>query len=302
MHLSLRQLEIFAAVADHGTTTAAGSAIALSQSAISSALAELERSFDGRLFDRVGKRLRLNEAGRALLPEARALLDGARTIERGFGIGSRASDVRPPIRLRLGASTTIGNYLLPALIARFCADQADAEVHVSIGNTGDVAAAVERFDVDLGFVEGPCDARELTVHPWLDDELVVVCAALHPLALQARDGRVSLAQLRTASWLLREPGSGTRAAVEQALLPSLHALHGRLSFGSTEAIKQATAAGLGLTCLSRHAVEDLVSLGRLVVLRTTLKTLRRRFHVVHHRRKRLSSGLERFVRHCFEDG
>lgn len=109
---------------------------------------------------------------------------------------------------------------------------------------------------------------------------------------------VPLKALRHARWLLREPGSGTREAVEQLLLPHLHYLEGDMQPGSTEAIKQAAAEGLGLACLSLGAVQDLVTLGRLVVLRTTLPSLSRRFYLVHHRKKRLSASLQRFVAHC----
>ncbi len=305
MHLTLRQLEIFTAVADHGTTTAAGQRLALSQSAISGALAELEALLGNPLFDRIGKRLVLNDTGRALLPQARALLDGARDVETAFrlvGNDRNPSAATTPIRLKLAASTTIGNYLLPDLVAGFSAEalapRVDARVDVQIGNTREVAAAVARLDVDLGLIEGPCHEPDLVVNPWITDDLVIVCAALHPLALRRPAGRVTLAQLREAAWLLREPGSGTREVVEQALLPQLHRLHGGMHFGSTEAIKQAAAAGLGLTCLSRYAVRDLVALGRLVILQTPLRKLTRRFWLIHHRQKRFSIGMERFVDHC----
>lgn len=296
MRFSLRQIDIFVTVADRGTTSAAGTAIALSQSAVSGAIAELEGSLGCRLFDRVGKRLVLNDVGRALLPEARLLLDHARQLEARFGAVAMGAGAGPPVRLRLGASTTIGNYLLPELIAAFCADAPGSRVDVTIGNTRDIAAAAMRLDVDLGFVEGPVRERDLEVLPWIDDELVVVAAALHPLAIAGR--RVALAQLRKAQWLQREPGSGTREAVEQALLP-LQALNGGMAFGSTEAIKQATAAGLGLTCLSRYAVRDLIALGRLVELDTTLPRLKRPFHLIRHRQKHTSPTIDRFVAHCF---
>ena len=296
MRLSLRQLEIFLAITDHGTTTAAGNSIALSQSATSGALSELEGMLDNKLFDRIGKRLVLNDAGRALLPEARAMLAAAKDIESRFGIAKTGQASRLPIRLRIGASTTIGNYLLPRLVAEFCAADPDAQVDVMIGNTSEVAGAVSRLDVDFGLIEGPCHDAALEARPWIEEELVVVCAPDHPLA--ALDGTVPLKALREASWLLRESGSGTREAVEQVLLPQLHQLLGTMHFGSTEAIKQAAAAGLGVTCLSRFAVEDLIALDRLVVLKTSLRNLKRRFYLVRHRQKTFSSVVASFISHC----
>jgi DNA-binding transcriptional LysR family regulator len=299
MRLTLRQLQIFVAVADAGSTTAAGLRAALSQSAASGALNELEHLLGARLFDRIGRRLALNDNGRALLPEARAVLDAAQGIEDRFGTGpDGAGAAGRPTRLRIGASTTIGNYLLPALVADYRAAWPGAAVDVAMGNTREVAEAVARLEVDLGLIEGPCPAPELGVVPWRDDELVVVCAPGHPLARQAARAPVPVEALRRACWLLREPGSGTREAVEQALLPHLHHLRGEMLPGSTEAIKQSAAAGLGLACLSRCAVEDQVTLGRLVVLRTALPRLARRFYRIHHPQKRFSASLERFVAHC----
>ncbi|WP_031422915.1 LysR family transcriptional regulator [Xanthomonas euvesicatoria] len=299
MRLTLRQLLIFTAVADTGSTTAAAERVALSQSATSGALNELESLLGAQLFDRIGKRLMLNDNGRALLPQARAVLDGVQQIEGQFGLGSAAAAAAPLLtRLRVGASTTIGNYVLPSLIASYRSAWPGAAVDVVIGNTREVAAAVSRLEVDIGLIEGPCHEADLQVVPWRQDELVIVAAPRHAVAQAAMQARVPLKALRQAHWLLREPGSGTREAVEQVLLPHLHHLHSDLQPGSTEAIKQAAAEGLGLACLSLCAVQDLVTLGRLVILQTTLPRLTRRFYRIQHRQKRLSGNLQRFVAHC----
>ena len=299
MQLTLRQLMIFTAVADTGSTTAAGLRVALSQSATSGALIELERLLGARLFDRVGKRLLLNDVGRSLLPGARALLNAAQEIEAQFGVGAAdAGKGGLAARLRIGASTTIGNYLLPALVAGFQRAWPAVAMDVRIGNTREVASSVARLEVDMGLIEGPCHEADLRVLPWREDELVIVCAPSHPARRAAADQRVPLKSLRQSRWLLREPGSGTRETVEHALLPHLHHFEGALQFGSTEAIKQAAAEGLGLACLSLCSVQDLLTLGRLVVLNTTLPRLTRRFYLVHHRQKRLTPYLERFAAHC----
>lgn len=299
MRLTLRQLQIFAAVADTGSTTAAGLRVALSQSASSAALNELEGLLGVPLFDRIGKRLVLNDTGRGLLPQARALLDGAAGIESQFGIGAgeRSSPVMRT-RLRVGASTTIGNYLLPALVASHLREAPGTAIDATIGNTSDVAAAVARLDVDLGLIEGPCHESALQLRPWLEDELVLVCAPSHPLLAGDPAARIGLKALRLQCWLVREPGSGTREAVEHALLPHLHQWEQTMQLGSTEAIKQAAAEGLGLACLSLCAVQDLLTLRRLVVVNSSLPRLSRRFYLVHHRQKQFSAGLQRFVDHC----
>lgn len=300
MRLTLRQLLIFTAIADAGSTTAAGLRLALSQSATSGALNELENLLGAQLFDRVGKRLHLNDNGRSLLPQARALLESAQDIESQFGAGSGAAGRDAmATRLRIGASTTIGNYLLPALVASYLRAWPAAGIDVQIGNTREVAESVTRLEVDLGLIEGPCREAEVRVVPWREDELVIVCAPTHPL-VQSGGQRVPLKALRQTLWLLREPGSGTREATEQALLSHLHHLDGEMLPGSTEAIKQAAAEGVGLACLSLCAVQDLLTLGRLVVLETTLPRLTRRLYLIHHRRKRFSANLQRFATHCVD--
>ena len=299
MHLTLRQLLIFTAVADTGSTTAASARVALSQSATSAALNELEKVLGARLFDRVGKRLIINDNGRTLLPQARAVMDGASGIEREFGVGVREPQgAKPPINLRVAASTTIGNYLLPALIAGFRRSHPDARIEAQIHNTRHASAAVARFEVDMGLIEGPSHEPDVNAEAWIEDELVILCAPQHPLALEHPGERVTRQALQQASWLLREPGSGTREAVEQALLSHLQQLREDIQVGSTEAIKQAVAEGLGLTCLSLAAVRDSITLGRLRVLDTTLPRLVRPLYLIYHQRKQLSAGLERFIAHC----
>lgn len=293
MRITLRQLEVFAAVADTGSTTAAGEAIALSQSATSAALKELESSLNVELFDRVGTRLLLNDTGRALRVHARMVLDGACEIEREFGRDAQGGSLA---RLRVGASTTIGNYLLPGLIAGWQRSHPGARVDVQVGNTAEIASAVARLEVDLAFIEGPCHEPELTAAPWRDDELVIVAAPDHPALSPGQP--LDAAELRSQSWLLREPGSGTREAVEQALLPHLHQLAEGMRFGGTEAIKQAASNGLGFACLSVATVRDAFTLGQLVRVDTTLPRLFRSLWLVHHRSRRLSANAERFIAHC----
>ena len=298
MRITLRQLSIFAAVADAGSTAAAAGRVALSQSATSAALNELETVLGARLFDRVGTRLVLNDTGRGLLPQARAVLDGAAGIEREFGLGMAPGEAGAPSLLRVGASTTIGNYLLPTLIAGWQRAHPAAPVDVEIANTGAVAAAVARMEVDIGLIEGPSREPDVIARPWREEELVIVCAPSHPLLAGDPRKRLKVATLRQAAWLLREPGSGTREAVEQALQAHLGQLREGLHFGGTEAIKQAAVEGLGFTCLSLFAVQDLVTLGRLVRVRTTLPRLVRRFWLIHHRRKQFSRTLAAFVDFC----
>jgi DNA-binding transcriptional LysR family regulator len=294
MRVTLRQLQIFRAIALSGSTTAAAQSVPLSQSAASAALNELERLLSARLFDRVGKRLLLNDRGRALLPTALGVLDGARNLETAFLSADHAS----LIDLHLFASTTVGNYILPQLLARFRERVPAAQLQLQIGNTRDAVTAVQEFDADLGLIEGPCHASDIVVLPWLEDELVIVASPMHVLAKAAQRGKLTAKQLSRSCWLLREPGSGTRETVEQALLPHLVNVESTMTLGSSESIKNAVAEGLGVSCLSRYVVQDLAAAGRLSVLDTRLPRLTRRLTIIHHRRKLLSDSLSGFIAHC----
>ena len=296
MRLTLRQLQVFAAVATGGTTTAAAASISLSQSATSAALTELETQLGGKLFSRVGGRLVLNEHGRSMLPAALWVLDAVHDIENQFG-----GDGQPTTpRLRIAASTTTGNYLLPKVIARYSRQAKGSHFALDIGNTQQVVRAVAAFDADLGFVEGPVVEPHIRIIPWMKDELVIVASPRHELAMGGRRRKVPLDHLREAIWLLREPGSGTREVVEAALLPHLHRLKTEAEFASTEAIKQAVAEGMGLSCLSRHALGDLVDLGRLVVLPTRVPRIERTLYLIHHEQRYISATLRRFIDHCLD--
>ncbi|MFJ3486025.1 LysR family transcriptional regulator [Pseudomonas sp. NPDC090202] len=290
MKLNLRQLQIFCAISEHGSTTSAAQAVALSQSATSAALNELENTLGTRFFDRVGKRLILNDNGRALLPKARRMLDAAQQIESDF---SPASELKS--RLRIGASSTIGNYILPSLLCQTRTSIPGLSVDVDIGNSAQVAALVANFDIDMGLIEGPCHLPQLIAEPWLVDELLIVAGASHPLA---REPAVSLGQLCDAEWLLREPGSGTREEVEHLLLRHLHGLSDTREMGSSEAIKRTLAQGLGISCLSRWVVADLLESGALKVLQSGLPTFTRRFFLIRHRDKFVSSRLANFWTQC----
>jgi DNA-binding transcriptional LysR family regulator len=289
LHITLRQLEVFVATARAGSTRAAADKVSRSQSAASSALADLEAAFDVLLFDRVGRRLVLNENGRALLPKAVALLEQAGDVQQLFSAGHA-------VPLRVAASLTVGEYLLPAIVAQWKLLHPASRVQLNIVNTSEVIAAVAGFDVDIGFIEGPQTHRDLLVRPWLHDEMVIIAAPGHALGGRLATPR----QLQQAHWALREQGSGTREAADRWLLKHVGALHVEFELGSAEAIKRLVAAGDALGFVSRRAVEQQLAQGELLEIRTRLPRAHRRLAMVLHRDKRLARGTEDFVRHCME--
>lgn len=288
MHITLRQIEVFTEVLKSGSTTQASQVLSLSQSAVSAALADLENQLGVQLFDRVGKRLVLNEHGRLLYPRAVGLLEQAGEIEQLFREDSGA--------IRLFASSTIGNYLLPGMIAAYRRDFPGLPLELSVGNSQDAIQAVADFRVDIGLIEGPCHEPDIISTPWLEDELVVFAAPDSALLQQP----VTLASLAAAPWILRERGSGTREIVDYQLLSHLPQFQLGMELGNSEAIKHAVRHGMGISCLSRRVIADLLEAGTLAEVAVPLPRLTRTLYRIHHRQKHLSNALNRFLAYCCE--
>ena len=287
LRLSLARLEVFVATAKSGSTRAAAGRVSRSQSAASAALAELEEAFGVQLFDRVGRRLVLNERGRALLPGAVQLLDDACRLEATFAKPA-------PAPLRMAGSFTVGEYLLPRLIAAWRLHNPEQRVRLEISSSAEVSRALGDFDVDVGFVEGPVTDLALFARRWGADELVIIAAPGHPLTGR----KVGLRQLAQARWVVRELGSGTREASDRWLGSRIKPMRIDFELGSSEAIKRIVAAGLVLGCLSRLAVAEELAGGRLVEVRSTLPPAARWLSLVVHRKRRLGPNALSFIEHC----
>jgi DNA-binding transcriptional LysR family regulator len=255
MAITLRQLEIFLALAEHEHTSRAASALLLSQSAVSMALSNLETQLGEPVFDRTGSGLRLNAGGRRLRAPARDILRRARDVETLF------TEDRVAGRLDVGASSTIGIYVLPEIVAAFTDAHADAAIRLDIGNSAHVASRVQSHAIDVGFVEGPAPSGDLDVAAWQTDELVLFCSASHPVA---ESGRLRQRDVVGVRWVLREHGSGTRAVFERAVGDDASRLNHALELGHSEAVRRAVEAGAGIGCLSRRVVGDGLRSGTLV--------------------------------------
>lgn len=288
MHaISPRQLDVFVAVATAGSVRAAADRLFLSQPAVSMALAELERQIGSPVFARERGRLRLNDRGRDLLPLARELL------ERHAEFGRRAQGAITELagEIGVGASNTVGNYLVGDLLGVFAAAHPGVSLRLGVANTARIAQGVLDHDFDIGCVEGPVAHPALEVRPWKEDRLVVCARPEHPLARKKRLRREDFAGER---WVLRERGSATRALSERALaeLPEGSIV---LELDQSEAIKQAVIAGLGIACLPEVAVGDAVRAGRIAVLPTPFLDLRRMLSVLLHRQRYRGAVLEAFL-------
>lgn len=289
MRYSLRQLEVFLAAAHFENITRAAESLAMSQSAASSSLRDLEQQFDIQLFDRVGKRLQLNELGRVLRPKAESLLAQAQSFERDL---SQHQDLG---LLKVGATLTIGNYLAVEMMASYMADNEGADVKLMVANTETIARMVENYELDVGLIEGELQHSELEVIPWREDDLVVFCAPDHPWA---EKGVLEDEDLLQAPWVVRESGSGTRQAFDRAMHGLLGDIHLRHELQHTEAIKRAVEAGLGIGCLSEIALRDAFKRGSLVPLRVPHRDWHRRFYIILHKQKYRGPGIDQWLDLC----
>lgn len=291
MKFTLRQLEVFLATASHCNISRAAQQLFMTQSAASNALKGLEQHYDVKLFDRVGKRLQLNDQGRLVRPQAEALLAQARELE--LLLQQQAENGL----LQVGATLTIGNYIAVDLMASYSRLHPDSQIKLQVENTQSIAAKVINFELDVGLIEGELNHAELDVIPWQDDELIVFCAPDHPLAPSLQLGDEQLLQ---AQWVLREKGSGTRQTFDRAMHGLLPQLDISLELQHTEAIKRAVESKLGIGCLSQVALQDAFAKGRLIPLVTPTRDFSRQFYFIIHRQKYRSVSMQRWLQLCVD--
>ena len=288
--MTLEQLRIFVAVAEYEHMTRAAHHLNLTQSATSAAIAALESRYATMLFDRIGRRIALTEAGRLFLVEAKAVL--ARAMAAETVLADLAGLSRGTIRI--AASQTVGNYWLPPIMQRFRSLHAGITLKLSLGNTETVAAAVHEGVAELGFIEGEIDDPHLVVQPIATDKLMLVAAHGHPWSKQPPDGPHTLDM---ATWVCRERGSGTRAALE-AVLPALglsqSTMQSALELPSNEAVCAAVEAGAGVTILSFHVVRRALEAGTLVAVDIALPS--RNFFVLRHKERYVTKASAEFQR------
>ena len=285
--MNLNHLAIFHAVAQTGSMTLGAERLDISQPAVSKQVQELEHGLGVPLFDRIGRRVYLSQAGEILADYARRLFALAHEAEEAM------ADVRAVGRGRLvvGASTTIGTYLLPGVVAAFWRRHPQVELLVEIENTEQVHRRLARLELDIGLTEGFVEEDELDAEVFHRDELVVIAARTHRLVGEAR---VPLTALRQEPFILREPGSGTREVEERALARLKLPVRVVMALGSTEAIKRVVAEGVGLAIVSRLSVGAECTAGTLAVLPVAGLRIERPLYLVRRKGRRDGPALQAF--------
>jgi DNA-binding transcriptional LysR family regulator len=242
-----QHLVVFLTVAKKRNFSRAGEALRMSQPGVSQYVSALEEYYGAKLFDRTNKRVELTRAGEALLPFAETIVELHNRARQAIAdlVGNVSG------KIHIGTSYTIGEYILPLILARFTSDYPEVEIRVKIDNTEQVSRELEQYKLDIGLVEGKVTSGGLSVEPFLRDEMSVILPKYHRLASSRT---VTLEDLMEETWLLREEGSGTRAVADEMFSCFGRFPSRRIILGSTQAIKESVAAGLGVSLLSTWAV------------------------------------------------
>jgi LysR family transcriptional regulator, transcriptional activator of the cysJI operon len=286
------RLRVFREVANQASFRRAADALYITQPAVTQQIKALEEDLGSRLFDRTGGKVRLTAAGKVLLRragEAEATLN--RAIEE---IGTLEGEVRGA--LRVAASTTIAQYVLPRLLAEFARLHQGVRLELESANTQRVVEAVVSGDAPIGLIEGPAHSQQLRVERWLEDELMLVVPTGHEWA----NREIPLGALALAKLLVRERGSGTREVLEDALKRAgapIQRMQIAMELSSTEAILACIEAGLGVGFISRFALERQRTLGTLAVVKVKGLRVTREFSMVHPRGPKRNAAAQAFAAH-----
>ncbi|MGH8443630.1 MAG: LysR family transcriptional regulator [Solimonas sp.] len=286
--MNLNHLSIFLAVADCGSVSTAARQLHISQSAVSKQLGEFERTLGVALFDRLPRGVRITEAGRVLSGYARRLFAIEAEAEQAMGDLQQLARGR----IAIGASRTIGAYLLPDLLARYRRAYPDIELSLEVENTAAIENKLLAGEIDLGFVEGGATSEYLDYHIFAQDELVLIAAPGHAVIKRAP---LPLSALAEYPLLMHEVGSGTRAVTERELAARKLSIRPAMTLASSEAIKQTVATGVGLALISAAAIRTELSAGTLAVVPLRNLRIQRPLYRMQLRTASRSPAVEAFL-------
>lgn len=281
--MTIRHLKVFTAVADEGGMSAAAKKLHVSQPTVSQAIAELEKYYEVKLFERLSQKLYLTKEGELMLSFSRHILDSFERMEEAVDQAVKRT------RLRIGCSVTVGTCLINDILDRAGKKMPDVLFSVVVANSSDIEKAILCNEVDLGIVEGILRSSELAVTPVCEDELAVVCAGTHPLA---KEKAVTLDMLSGQDYISRESGSAERNQLEKIFEERGLKLTRVFCSTNTEAIKNAVIHGMGIAVLSVRMIEKERAAGDIVVLPIEGLKVKRDINLVVHKNKYLSKSMQ----------
>lgn len=287
--LTLRHFKIFVAVCDAMNMTAAAETLFMSQSAVSQAIAELENHYDVRLFERLSRKLYLTQAGQKLLSYARHI------IRMNVEVENDMKTLHENGSIRIGASVTVGACVLPKLVSNFRKGNPQTDIEVFEDNTEKVEKLIVHDSIDIGLVEGETTSPDVLNRAFMDDELVLICAASHRFASCSA---IEPKELEREEFIIREKGSGTRKTFEDTMTANHLTWKVIWTCNNADTIKMAVAEGLGVSIISRRAVVNEVASGLLCQKDIKDIQFKRQFKIIYHRNKYLTESMKQFIDSC----
>jgi molybdate transport repressor ModE-like protein len=285
------RLKIFCTVAETGSFTRAARIVHLSQPAVSLQIQSLEELYETKLFDKTEGKISLTPAGQILYEKAKGILEQFTEIEKEI---NRLTGMMKGA-VNLGASTTLGNYILPYIITEFKKIHPKIKVKMLVGNTARVEDLLASGFINFGIVEGNVSKKNISAEKVMSDQLMLVAHPRHPLT---RKKSVSIIDLTNEPFILREEGSGTRQKIEEFLKyhgVSVRALHIGLVLGSTESVKTAVETGSGIAMVSKWSVKKELEDGRLKIIRLKEGGISRTISLISSKNYRLSNADKEFI-------
>ena len=290
--MTLRHLSVFLCVCEEGNMTTGAMKLHIAQPSVSQTIAELERHYNVKLFERLGRKLIITSAGTKLATYARHIIN----------LNQEAEDLMRELsqneRIRIGASATIGTFMLSDIIADFSKHNPNVKIVSAVNNSKTIEDMLLEDRIDIGLIEGNICSQGIIGKVFMNDELVLVCSAFHPLAER---GKIEPEELVGLEFIVREEGSGTREVFETVM--KNNGLQWQISgvYNNAEAIKRAVAHSCTLSVMSKIAIRKELKAHELVPLDVNGLCFTRQFSVVHHKNKYISPSLRKFIEMCLGD-
>jgi LysR family transcriptional regulator, transcriptional activator of the cysJI operon len=287
--MNLRHFRIFLTVCEAGTMTHAAKILYMTQPSVSQVIAELEKEYAVRLFERLSHKLHLTTAGERLRSYASHILNLSEQVRKELAdLGAGGS-------IRIGASLTIGAHILPSIINVYRLEMPAVDIFTQVDNTSVIEKMILEDRLDLGLVEGPIYSPHMREEKLSDDDLVIICGPGHPLW---NTQKIKIAELAGNAFIIRESGSGTRDIFER--LMSEASANWKIAgvYNNTEAIKHAIRGNLGLAVVPKISVEEEILRGQVRVIEVQGLNLKRTFNLIYHRDKFFTHAIQNFIEVC----
>lgn len=290
--MNLRELNIFITVCEYGSMSETARKLFITQPAISQSISELEEEYNVKLFDRIGKKLILTNAGEILRDYGKKILILVNEAENSL---KDISNMRAG-RLRIGASRTAGTYLLPSLIGKFIKTHKKIDLPYIIDNTSAIEKMILDNEIDLGIVEGPIHSKDIIINHFLDDELYLICSSSHHFS---KRNSINIKEIADENMIIRERGSGTREVFEETMSKNNVTYNIKLELNSTEAIKKAVEANIGISVISKLSIKDELKNGCLVRVMIDGVRFLRSFNIIYHKDKYHTELFNKFIQFLY---